>query len=256
MVKATRKATPPSVRAMTEQVRQFCMEYVLDWNGKAAAIRAGFAVKSAAAQACNLLGREDVQELIRAHMQRIENKTTISAARVIQEAWGIATANVNDLVEYRRDCCRYCYGIDYGYQRSVREINEARRQYANAKKKAVAADKNCEASYEEFDEMGGPGWDARRPPCPTCQECWGAGVGNAHFKDTRSLPPEALALYAGVKQTKDGFQMLTIDKLGAMEKLFKHLGLYKMDNDQKADAFKEFIDQVQSKSGKLPIKGG
>ena len=62
------------------------------------------------------------------------------------------------------------------------------------------------------------------------------------------------ALYAGVKQTKEGYQMLLVDKMAALEKVYKHLGLYKSDNEQKADALGDFLTAVQAAGGKLPIK--
>lgn len=54
-------------------------------------------------------------------------------------------------------------------------------------------------------------------------------------KDTRYLSPAAAQLYAGVKRTKDGMQVLMHDKAIFAEKLFKHLGLYEKDNGQKND---------------------
>lgn len=135
-------------------------------------------------------------------------------------------------------------------------MNRDQRAYDETKRKAIAKDSTAEFGYEPFDQQGGLGYDARKGPNRDCQECFGEGIGTAHFKDTRDLSPAARSLYAGVKQTKDGFQMLLIDKMAGLEKVFKHLGLYRVDNEQKADAFKEFIDAVQSKSGKLPVKGG
>lgn len=242
------------IGTMTDQMRAFAMQYVIDFNGYKAAVRAGYSVKSARVQASKLLAREDIQALIEQKMATIEHNTGINAERVLAETWGIATADVNDLVEFRRSCCRHCYGIDYGYQRTVQEMSRALREYNLKKTQAIAKDPNVAATYEDFDEQGGTGYDARKAPAPDCTNCWGDGVGTAHFKDTRTLPPEARALYAGVKQTKDGYQMLTIDKMGALEKLFKHLGLYKVDHEQKADALGDFLAAVQARAGKLPIK--
>jgi phage terminase small subunit len=243
------------VKSMTDQMRAFAAEYTIDFNGKAAAIRAGYTEVSAASQACKLLAREDVQALIQQRMARIEKKTELSSERVLTEAWGIVTADVNELVEYRRRCCRHCYGIDYGYQRTVQEMSRDRAAFNAQRSKAIAKDPACAATYEDFDEQGGPGYDARKPPNPDCTNCWGDGVGDAYFKPTGGLTPAARALYAGVKQTKDGYQMLLIDKNPSMDKLFKHLGLYNADNKQKADGLAELLAAVNSRGAKLPIKG-
>lgn len=239
---------------MNDLMRAFAHQYVIDCNGKNAAIRAGYKESSAAVQASKLLARKDIQAIIEQKMARIEANTEIKAETVLQHAWGIATADVNDLVEFRRRCCRHCWGIDYGYQRTTSEMSRALREYNNAKTKAIAKDANAALGYDDFDEQGGPGFDARLVPNPDCQVCWGDGVGDAFFKPTANLSPEARALYAGVKQTKDGYQMLTIDKLGALEKLFKHKNLYKAEIKEKADALGEFLASIQAKATKLPIK--
>lgn len=258
--KAAKPSSKNVIGTLTDQMRAFAAEYTIDFNGRAAAIRAGYAEKSAAAHASRLLSREDVQALVQQRMARIEKKTEITTERLVQEAFGIATADVNDLVEFRRRCCRHCYGIDFGYQRTMQEVSADRRRYELQRRKdEMKADFNP-MLYEEFDEQGGDGYDARKPPHPECNHCWGDGVGDAFFKATANLSKDARALYAGVKQTKEGYQMLLIDKLGAMEKLYRHMGLYKLDNDQKGTDFTAFIEAVQTtiktsgKGGKLPIK--
>lgn len=254
MVTAAKKGKPAVLSKMTDQMRAFANEYCTDFNGTKAAIRAGYKASSARSQASILLAREDVQALVEEKMKRIEVRTDITAERALQEAWGIATADVNALVEFRRTCCRHCYGVDYGYQRTIQEMNRDRRAYEKQRAKDEKKADFDPLMYEEFDEKGGIGWDARKPPNPDCQECFGDGVGDAFFKDTRNLSPEALAAYAGVKQTKDGYQMLLVDKLGGLEKVFKHLGLYKADNKQKADALLDFVQGIQARGSKLPIK--
>lgn len=254
MAKAAKPETKHRIGSMTDKMRRFALEYTVDFNGKAAAIRAGYSESTAAAAASKMLAREDVQELVQKSMAKLQEKTEITAERVLREAWGIATADVNELVEFRRGCCRHCYGIDYGYQRTMQEMSRDRAEYNKERNKAIAKDPGCAATYEEFDEQGGIGYDKRKPPVDDCQMCFGEGKGYAHFKDTRNLSPEARSLYAGVA-VGQSTKMLLVDKLGAMEKLFKHLGLYKVDNQQKVDALGEFFAEVQARSGKLPIGG-
>jgi hypothetical protein len=253
--KAAKPADKHKARTLSDQMRAFAAEYIIDWNGFKAAIRAGYAEKGAAAQASRLLAREDVQELIREKMTRVEKRAELSAERVLKEDWGIATADVNDLVEFRRRCCRHCYGIDFGYQRTVAEMSRERAAYELAKRKAIAKEPACAATYDDFDEKGGIGYDARKPPNPDCQECWGDGIGDAHFKATADLSPAARALYAGVKQTKEGYQMLLIDKNAAMNRLYRHMGLFEKDNQQTADGLTELMAAVAARGSKLPIKG-
>jgi phage terminase small subunit len=254
MGKAVAPKTKNDVGSLNDRQRAFAREYILDHHGHHAAIRAGYSTKAAYNAATTLLANPLVQDEIRRLMHNLEKKTGVTAARLIEEAWGIATADVNDLVEYRRNCCRHCYGIGFGRQRTVAEFNKAKSDYLVKRAKAILKGINAD-DYEEFDEEGGIGYDARKAPNPDCMECFGDGIGSTHFKDTRNLTPAARALYAGVKQTKDGHQMLLIDKLGAMEKLFKHMGLYKVDNEQKSSDFQTFMAAIVARGGgKLPIK--
>lgn len=251
--RASKPATKHTAGALSDQMRQFAAQYVIDFNGKSAAVRAGYAEKGAAAQASRLLAREDVQELVRQRMAAVEKRAEVKAADVLQQAMGIVMADVNDLVEFRRRCCRYCYGVDHGYQRTMQEMSRARAEYLSEKRKAIAREPKLADAYEDFDEKGGIGYDARKLPHPDCTNCWGDGVGDALFKATADLSPAARALYAGVKQTRDGFQMLTIDKNAAMDKLFRHFGLYEKDNTQQSNALTELLGFVAARGGKLPI---
>jgi phage terminase small subunit len=47
-----------------------------------------------------------------------------------------------------------------------------------------------------------------------------------HAADTRTLSPKAKLLYAGVKQTRDGFEIKMRDQDKAMENVAKHLGMF------------------------------
>jgi phage terminase small subunit len=239
---------------LTPKQQRFVDEYLTDLNATQAAIRAGYSEKTASVIASENLCKPNIAAAIEKSRQKTANKLEITRERVLQEAWGILTADVNDLVEYRRRCCRHCHGIDFGFQRTVQEMSRDRAEYENAKRKAIAKDAKAAAFYDDFDEKGGIGYDARLAPNPDCTECWGDGIGDAFFKPTADLSPAARALYAGVKQTKDGFQMLTIDKMGAMEKLFKHLNLYDAEIKAQTNPLTELLTAIAQRGGKLPIK--
>jgi len=224
-------------------------------NGAAAARSIGFSDKRANVQAHEMLNREHVRDELNRRMKEISKATNVDAERVLRETFNILTADVNDLVEYRRTCCRHCWGIDFGYQRTRRERRDEYAKWETKQRKNARKMPSQQEEIEPFDEMGGIGYHARKDPNPDCEECFGEGVGSTHFKDTRKLSPSALALYAGVKVTKDGAQMLLLDKAEAANKLFKHFGLYKEDNNQKNEGLAEMIKLIQAKKSKLPIKG-
>lgn len=239
---------------LTPKQQRFVDEYLIDLNATQAAIRAGYSEKTAKEIGCENLSKPHIAAEIEKARQKTANKLEITRERVLAEAWGILTADVNDLVEYRRRCCRHCYGIDFGFQRTVQEMSHDRAEYENEKRKAIAKDAKAADFYDDFDEKGGIGYDGRLAPNPDCPKCWGDGIGDAFFKPTANLTPSARALYAGVKQTKDGFQMLTIDKMGAMEKLFKHLNLYEAEIKAQTNPLTELLGAIALRGGKLPIK--
>lgn len=238
---------------LTPKMLRFVDEYCVDFNGSKAAQRAGYPAASSRSMASQLLAREDVAEEVKKRQARQQDRTAIRADTLLKELWSITTADANELVEYRRHCCRHCWGINYGYQRTVAEMNRELEQY-NVKRSKMVAKGADPDDIEPFDEQGGIGYDKRRDPNPDCQECFGVGEGQVIIKDTRKLSPEARAVYGGVKVTKDGVQIILVDKLAAAEKMAKHLGIYKEDNDQKADALAEFLQSIQARNTKLPIK--
>jgi len=198
---------------MSPKQQRFVAEYLVDMNATQAAIRAGYSAKTAYSIGQENLNKPEIAAAIAVARGKVAEKLDLSAERVIAEAWSIATADARELVEHRVGACRYCYGAGHRYQRTTGELERDRREH-EAK------------SGNEFDEQGGAGFDPRREPHADCPECFGVGSGRTIVNDTRKLSPAAAALYAGVKQTKDGIEVRMHDKGAAIERLFRHLGLY------------------------------
>ncbi len=75
------------------------------------------------------------------------------------------------------------------------------------------------------DIAGGFGWDPRRFPHPECPRCFGEGVLETYFKDTRKLSEGGKRLFTGVAETRDGMKVLTADKQTALRVLASHVGI-------------------------------
>lgn len=208
---------------LTAKQKRFVDEYLVDLNATQAAIRAGYSKKTASSIGDENLRKPDIQEYLQARMSEREERTEITQDMVLQEFWNIAIADANDLVEFRRTCCRHCYGIDFKYQRTTAEME---RDY-DAYEKTLANARPAEsAQIGEFDEKGSIGYDARLKPNSECPECFGEGVGSVFVKDTRYLSPAARALYAGAKQAKEGLEIKTNSKEKALEMVARHLGMF------------------------------
>ena len=210
--------------------QRFVDEYLADpdLNATAAYRRAYPSCTSdeaAAANASRLLGTAKVKAAVEEAMAERESRTEITQDKVLRHWWELATADPNELVEFRRTCCRHCYGAGNKYQRIGWEMERDRA----AHKRAVDEFKPGKGKVPpgRFDEAGGVGFDPRRPPRQDCPVCFGEGEGRAFFKDTRTLSPAARRLYAGVRQTKEGLEVKVHDQAAALANVAKHLGMFK-----------------------------
>jgi phage terminase small subunit len=70
---------------MTAKQRLFALEYLVDCNGKQAAIRAGYSARSSESTASTLLRNPKVSEFIAAHMRKVEQKTELTVDRLEEE---------------------------------------------------------------------------------------------------------------------------------------------------------------------------
>lgn len=77
----------------------FVQEYLVDMQGKAAAVRAGYSPRSAKYRAAKLLTRPHVQTLIAQAMAARSKATNITAERVLAEIALVGFADLQDHVE-------------------------------------------------------------------------------------------------------------------------------------------------------------
>ena len=216
----------------------------MDLNALQAAIRAGYSKDTAGVIGHENLKKPYIQAAIARARQEQQQRTQITADSVVKELAQVAFADARDLVQHIVGSCRHCYGEGFKWQRTVSEMNHDREQWINKGKE-----------LSEFDEKGGIGFDPHKVPNPVCPECMGRGLGRTFISDTRNLSPAAAALYAGVKETKDGFEIKMHSKLDAIEKLAKHLGIYEKDNQQKADPLTALLTRIANgnSNGFLPV---
>lgn len=220
MARAGNKRQPPK---LTAQKRRFVDEYITNGrNGKDAAIKARYSEKGAKQRAHLLLMEEPVQDYLEKRVKELQVRTNITQDRVLQELWDIALADPNNLIEYRRVNCRFCWGDNHKYQRTPNEFESLQKSH----KKACAQALKDGKQEPEFDPEGGVGYHGKREPNPDCPECFGDGVGQEIVKDTRCLPETSKALYAGVERSKEGLKVKMHPKVQAIELVGRHLGMW------------------------------
>lgn len=219
---------------LSEREARFVMEMAVDENASAAYVRAGYSPNQANANAARLNAKDSVQSALAFVRKKVAEKTGFSAEDCLQLAADILQADTRELVEYKVGCCRYCYGDQHLFQRTAGEMAMDRAKH----EAQVQRRKERNKDYEDpgFDEMGGEGYDIKRPPNTDCPKCGGDGAGRVVIKDTRDVSKAAAALYAGVKQNKDGIEVKFHDKSVMLDKMFRYHGLYEVDNKQKAAA--------------------
>ncbi|MBJ9000685.1 terminase small subunit [Citrobacter freundii] len=198
---------------LTAQQRLFVAEYLKDGNATQAAIRAGYSKKSAEQIGYQLLKKTSVAQAIAQQQKASIARTLGSADEVLAQMWQLATFDANQLSQYRRGACRYCWGFGHHYQwRDMVEFEEQRL-------------KALERKGKEPVDVGGYGYDHNREPNPACPRCNGDGIGQPYFADTRKLSPDAALAYSGVKLGKNGVEITAISRERMYEAVMKRLGL-------------------------------
>lgn len=203
--------------ALSPKQQRFVEEYLKDLNASAAYRRAGYAGGNPNVNGPRMLANAGIQSAIETAIKARSERTEITQDNVLRGWWDLANADPNELIEVRRTCCRYCYGVDHRYLRTAREEERDRAAW----ERSSAPDKPV-----EFQELGGIGYDPRKPPSPDCPECFGEGERHVFVKDTRELSSQSRRLYAGVKETKDGIEIKMRDQDAASVNVAKHLGMF------------------------------
>lgn len=215
--------------SLTLKQARFVDRYLVQANAAAAYTHAyGRTGRVAESAGSRLLRNVEVAREIAQRREADAKAADVEVERVIREAWIIATADARELVEFRRYACRHCYGEGHRHQRADAEICGDLRAWIGSGREE-----------SEFDRKGGGGFDAHRGPAADCPECFGDGIGRVVVHDTRALSPRARALFAGVRETSYGVQILMHDRGAALDLLARHLGLYGPKAGQRTDSIGE-----------------
>lgn len=214
---------------MTPRDEVFVKEYLIDLNPRRAAMAAGYTESVARVRSFGWVSNPETKPLVyKAIQEQMENRsvrTQITADKVLERLWNIAIADPNELQQVRRLNCRHCHGIDHKFQWKDEAEYEKMFAAVAAEEEAIQQDDpNYRATYPS--DEGGYGFIPVAQPHEECPKCWGEGNLDVFFADTRQLSPQAQALYAGVKQTKDGFEVKTQDQGQALVSVARHLGMF------------------------------
>lgn len=215
--------------ALTPKELRFVDEYIIDWNGSGAAVRAGYSPKTARQTASKLLTKANVQAAVQARMDALSLKSEITVEEVRRDLIAIKEADPRELIDVRRVPCRCCYGANHLPQETPPERHARFAAYDLATKVARIKAQSQEdlARIPAFDDLGGLGYDERKPINAECPVCMGQGEERIRPKDMSALSPQALKLLKGVEITAGGgVKILMHDKTKALELLGRHLAMF------------------------------
>ena len=91
---------------LNEKQKRFAKEYVKDFNGKQAAIRAGYSEVSSSSTASELLTYPKVQAAIQKEIQKRNKRIEVTQDRVVEELAKIGFSDIKDVVEWDGDSTR------------------------------------------------------------------------------------------------------------------------------------------------------
>lgn len=211
---------------LTDKQEIFVREYMVDWNATQAAIRAGYSPATAQEQASRLLSLVKVRDAIETLASARARRLGIDADELMR-LWGaIIAVDANEIAQFRRVCCPYCYGTEHQRQYTPEGLAEAKRRHDRDRARTLKTS-DGKVDIGEFPEYTDDWYDKRKEPHEDCPECFGEGFGETFFHDTRKLSPGARFIYGGVKEGRDGIEILTLSKEKAMDNLARALGLFK-----------------------------
>lgn len=89
----------PIPKELTERQKAFAREYLIDYNGQQAAIRAGYSARSAKVTASRMLTQANVQKELAKRAAPINAKKELKASEVLDKVVAIAFGDIRQLLE-------------------------------------------------------------------------------------------------------------------------------------------------------------
>lgn len=183
--------------------------------------------KTVDSKASVLAGKAKIQARFTEIMQAAARANEVDAAEVLREYLLRLRGDPRDLTEVRICPCRYCYGKGHLYQRTDGELAQERSRHETRQQERQERDM---PPIGPFDEKGGGGYSKLLAPNRECPACAGAGEPQVVLKDSRTYSAGALALFGGVKETKEGIEVKVGDRDNALMQVARHVGFFEADN--------------------------
>lgn len=211
---------------LTAQKQAFAEHYAAHRDGPGAYrhaynVRAGTTDKSVSNAASKLLADPEIMATVEqiATAAVATAPVTFDVAAALTRWLEIASADPDELIGLRVGCCRHCYGAGGLYQ--WHEV-----EYLARLDEAERLQRNGDLQAQLPDPAGGFGYDHTAAPNPSCWKCRGEGVERVVARDTSKLTASSKLLYGGVKQKRDGVEIIIADRQKALENACRIIGAF------------------------------
>ena len=112
------------MKELSRKRQRFVEEYLIDFNGKQAAIRAGYSPKSAEMQASRLLSKAKVAAAVDDGRALLAERSTVKAEDVLRELAKLAFANMEDYTKVGEDGQRGAVDLSSLTRDQMAAVNE------------------------------------------------------------------------------------------------------------------------------------
>ncbi|NHK97479.1 terminase small subunit [Rubrivivax benzoatilyticus] len=178
-------------------------------------------------RAHELASSAQIRERVHYLMAAAAKANEVDVALVLKEYLTRLRADPRELTEIRVSACRYCWGAGHRRQFTDGELEDARARHDDLRAACVAAGKDDPG---EFDERGGGGYSRALKPNADCPTCGGDGEARVRLRDSETYSEGAIALFGGVKETKEGIEVKLADRDHALMQLARHVNFFEQDN--------------------------
>lgn len=110
---------------LTNKQAEFCRQYLIDFNGKQAAIRAGYSEKSAKVTSSRLLTNANVQQYLTSLQKPYLDNFHITQQRIMDELAIVAFSNIMDFIAFDEEGTPY-FDMSQCSERQMRALKSAK----------------------------------------------------------------------------------------------------------------------------------
>ncbi len=218
--------------ALKEIEQLFVLEYLKDFDATKAARRVGYKGKNPRAFGYKTLQNPQVQAALKQAVATRAEAIGVDGDRLMQLWSDIVSFDSNELTEFRRIPCPWCYSKNGEPQMTIARYLSEKAKH-DKKRDSILIGSNGETDIGEFPLARMFDFvDTTLSPNPDCPVCRGVGDEMRLMKDTRYLSAQAKLMYCGTESTKDGYNFSTLDKEKAIDNLAKALFLFREKDEE------------------------